>query len=542
MSKSEDNENLSDLMSKIRSGVSSAKKKIFTPTGVLEPVIVNCGKVRADNTTIVAVVCANKLGKTATAINVAKNIFWGAESDYFNYNAYTNWPIVNDSLEQIKAARFAGTTQNMMTSGPIREEILKWWPEGRYTEEKSGKTYYSLIKTDTKWVIDLLTYEQDPLSFEGPVKSFQWLDEPPPHHIIGSVTSRFSSGGLLLFTMTPVGAGVFLDYLDDLREKGADLVTVTGTIWENSKTDGILNSKGEKRGLMSNEQIENYIKTIPLDERDVRIKGISSHKSGKIYPDFDLEYNVVDFDLTEKSVQLGTELWTDLNTWNCYMTIDPHPKYYHCIQWWAVDNNDNHILYNEWPTFDDLGAHYDEVRTSKENNYTIKDMVSIIKTRDGTQYGLKVLDRFVDPWFVSSETVGVTKKSRLIVEEFGNYGITLTTPKREAIAIQRDAVRNRLKWEKTMPMTVHNRPRLFMRGDCSNSIRSISRHHWLEGKEKEAETFKDHNDAMRAFEAGVQRKNYIDPKDMLPDKKQKDKGSWSTYDYYASGIKLVPLG
>ena len=148
---------LRDLKAEVTDGIENMSAPLITPTGVLEPAIeaVGSGEYR-----VVNLQCANKLGKTTLVVNILKNIFWECDKEYFDYPVFHEWPFVNDDGLPIKRARIICTPQNASDSGPIREEIKKWWPKGRYTAQKGGKNYYMNYETDTGWFLDVMTFEQ----------------------------------------------------------------------------------------------------------------------------------------------------------------------------------------------------------------------------------------------------------------------------------------------------------------------------------------------------------------------------------------------
>lgn len=464
----------------------------YEPTGLQEDIIIPFGSLKYD---IVLSICANKVGKSCTAANILKNIFWTPEHRFFNYPAFRNWPYP-------KKGRVTATSKNAATDGPIRAEIESWWPVGRYTADKGGKHYYSSYRTDTGFSFDVMTYEQDSGELEGPLLGWTWSDEPVPAKWVGGILSRFSQGGIWLITATPIECGVFLDTLDDLKEQGKTLIQVTADIYQNSITTGKPNHLDTKRGLMTDEQIQSYVAGIPLDERDARIFGKPSNKSGKIYPMFNQGVHVRDFDLNS----------TYAKKWNCYCVMDPHPKYYPFIQWWAKTPDEKFICYNEWPTHSHLNAYYDEVRDSRICNYSPEHIAEFISILDYTQIGLTISGRCMDPRFAAindGQANGVKNDSLQML--YATHGIYFDTPPFEQIAIQREKIREYLNYNDKMPINQFNEPKIFIMPHCTNTIRSFDRHHWEEGKEKESEDFKDPVDCARYFFAYVEKRGYQDP-------------------------------
>lgn len=526
-----------DLFTSIEDGVKKMISPLMDPTGALEPVIEAVGNALFR---IVNLQCANKLGKTTIVANIFKNIFWDNDERFFNFPAFKEWPFINDDGLPIKRARIICTAANAAEDGPIATEIKKWWPEGRYERSKSGKNYYSKYVTDTGWHIDIMTYDQDPSEFEGPMISLQWCDEPPKPRLMGAIMSRFSKGGILLLSQTPVNAGPFLDVLEDLKDRGTSVKQIEATIWDNSITDGKENSLGTKRGLMTNEEIEEYIKSIPIDERAARIEGKAVGKSGKIYPTFSMDAHIRQYDLDSPAAK----------QWNGYCIMDPHDKYYPFILWVAIlPPNEigkiKHVVYNEWPTYDTLGGYYDEKRKSAVCNLTPEDISKIMKVYDGTQYGIEIMKRGIDPRFARNTESNYSKSVEGIILDYQRYDIDFELPDQKLMSTGRDAIRMDLKYDKGQPSHIYNEPDMVFMPHCQNTIRSVNRHYWddnAKGKEKEAEEFKDPSDCLRMYKALTANAGWKQPRDNNTKKNQHDIITDNIQSEFIQAVSGVGLG
>ncbi|CAK0764248.1 hypothetical protein CCP3SC15_300006 [Gammaproteobacteria bacterium] len=483
--------NLDLFRDEIMRAIDRASRPVYEPTGLQEDIIIPFGSGKYQ---IVLAICANKVGKSCTAINILKNIFWENDPKWFNYPLFNSWPFP-------KRGRITATTKNAAEDGPIYTEILRWWPKGRYTATKAGKHYYSQISTDTGFSGDILTYEQGKDQLEGPLCGWTLSDEPVPASWVGGIMSRFSLGGVWIIAATPIECGVFLDTLGDLKEKGMRIHTVSANIFENSITKGKPNHLKTKRGLMTEEQIKDYVAGIPLDERDARIYGKPSNKSGKIYPMFNLAVHVKDFDLTGSYAK----------RWNCYCAMDPHRKYYPAIQWWAVTPDEKYIVYNEWPTKEHLGAYYDEVRDSRICNFTPDQIAEFIQIQDYAQIGLQMMGRCMDPRFALGNAGEFGNSTDSLQQVYLTHGLKFDIPPVEEISVQRDHIRTLLQYNEKAPVNQYNEPSIYIMPHCLNTIRAFDRIHWEEGKEKEAEDFKDFIDCARYFFAYLGNRRYVDP-------------------------------
>lgn len=469
-------------------GVEKNSAPDYIPTGLQEDIIFWTGKGKHD---IILALHPNDIGKTTAGVNIYKNIIWQHDPIYFEY--WDGYSRFRDKSYQLKKFRIASTPKNLVESAAIQTEIKTWWPKGRYKWTKGGQKFPSQCECDSGWTGDCFSYNQSREDFESIKLSIMWFDEPGRPDLVGACTSRFASDGMLwLITATPVNAGAFLDVIDDISDKGFSVKVkkLTGTADENSIADGKPNHLGTKRGLRTNEEIRKKKETCPRDEYDARILGKANYKSGRIYYDFDRFFHVRDYDLTTKYFQ----------TANCFTVIDPHDKAYPFIQFWAWTSDNVFIQYNEWPTYQELSNNfYDEVRHSLVCNMNVEHFSHIIKIYEGGQYGLKVIDRWLDPRYGKSKEGTVTAPEGF-VSQFKRYNLTFNIPPFQAIEVQRDRIRTLLKHD------VHNSletPNIVIMPHCVNSIRMLERHYWDEANDCETEQYKEGPDCMRILFAGL---------------------------------------
>lgn len=249
---------------------------------------------------------------------------------------------------------------------------------------------------------------------------------------------------------------------------------------------------------------------------------------GRVWPQFDKATHIREF---------PRELISEKAT--CYMSMDPHAHYYPFCVWVALipknqrgewpEDYYKHI-YAEWPTFDDLGDYYHNVRKTLFYKGTLKDMAAEIHAKDGIEYGIKVKKRFIDTrfakgsggWNWSTSTAGV-------VEQFAkneNGGLKFEMPYEKTIDAQREKIKTDMTYNELVEVNQFNEPSFSVDPRCKNVIASLRNHRLEEGSEKESEKYKDPSDALRINYAGFQ--------DLGP-KKEKEKvrsfrggggGSW----------------
>ena len=81
------------------------------------------------------------------------------------------------------------------------------------------------------------------------------------------------------------------------------------------------------------------------------------------------------------------------------------------------------------------------------------------------------------------------------MQELGISGWQI--PDCEQIAIQRINIQSHLNYDKRIQITGVNTPRQYVAKECRNVNRALSRHYWADGKDVEAEDYKDPIDCIR---------------------------------------------
>ena len=481
---------LQDRISKI---VEKEAEPDFVPSGLQEEVIYHTG---AGKYQIIIALHANDAGKTTAGVNICRNIIWKHDEKYFSY--WDGNSIFRDKSWSLKKFRIASTPKNLVETAAIQTEINNWWPRGRYQWSKNGQKFPSQCICDNGWTGDCFSYNQSREDFESIKLSFMWFDEPGRPDLIGACTSRFANDGILwLITATPYKAGAFLDVIDDIASKAINVRVkkITGTADENSITRGRPNHLGTKKGLRTDEEIQNKKDTCPPDEYDARILGKADYKMGRIYYDFDRFFHVRDYDMTTSYFKKA----------NCFTVIDPHDKAYPFVQMWAWMEDGVFIQYNEWPTYEFLGNNfYDELREKTVCNYNIEQISKFIKIYEGEQYGLSIVGRFMDPRF-GKASEGLITNPEGWCSQFIRHGLTFTLPICQKIEIQRDKIRELLQRDKHNPL---EQPKIVLMPHCQNSIRMVERHYWDDEGNFEADQYKEGPDCMRTLHAGIERMKF----------------------------------
>ena len=176
-----------------------------------------------------------------------------------------------------------------------------------------------------KWMLkngssfDILTYEQSVESFEGWKGHIAWFDEPPPRDkYIATLRGLVDYKGRAWLTLTPLNQPWIYD---DIYAKNDKRIFVVSTdIRDNPH--------------LSEEAIKDFEANLSEEEKEARLHGRFMHLTGLVYKEFNPTIHICE------PVDVKP-------TWSSFMAIDPHERMPTAVMWFAVDNNDNHYIYDE---------------------------------------------------------------------------------------------------------------------------------------------------------------------------------------------------
>jgi len=143
----------------------------------------------------------NGTQKTCSLANIAGNLMFGPQNIWFDNRRFRD-------MRKPARIRIIGTPSNI--SGPINEELRKWFPKGRYTTRKEKKSFDFIWEADNGSILDLMTYEQDIGEFAGATLDACLMDEPPRQDIWGETIQRFRQGGYIYCFFTPLHEAGFI--------------------------------------------------------------------------------------------------------------------------------------------------------------------------------------------------------------------------------------------------------------------------------------------------------------------------------------------
>jgi len=248
----------------------------------------------------------NGSSKSATLANVVCNIVCEKKNPYFDFGIFQNWPF-------LKRLRLVSDPTTI--SEKTVPELLKWLPRGRYKATKEKKSYFSKFYfPETDFMLDILSYDQDPKEFESVDLGACLLDEPPPENIFNACLSRLrvGAGGVQCCFFTPLSSAAYLfDRFIEIPSQIAATATFI-TVWDNIEGP-------EARGFLNKATVERMIEAYTEDEKEARIEGKFMHLGGTIFKEFDRTKHVVNLTLPELVQNIPR------HAWRVAYAIDPHP-------------------------------------------------------------------------------------------------------------------------------------------------------------------------------------------------------------------------
>lgn len=458
-----DQEELELILAELERRKADEKCQWFVPNGKQQEFIQQVG---SDKKFILLYVGANGVGKTALLANILANVCYGPQNEYFR-----GLPIF-DNFPYPKRIRIGTESKNVEAIGSIDTEIQTWWPKGRYEGFKNGKLYTSLYKTDTGFLIDKMSFEQETKEWESSTLGMAVFDEPPPKDKFAATVSRMRKGGLIVFFMTPLLNAAWIK--DELVDKEDIKNHVTfADIEDNCKEHGI-------RGILEHSHIQQMIENMDPDEIEARAHGKFMHLANSIFGKaFRRDWHLVSNDLkAPEGAQWG-------------YTIDPAGSKPFAITFWWVDRRGNIVIDDEYPR--------EDFTKMKESKLQLPDYVDMLKT---WEMGKTVNKRIIDRHFANARDYRGKTLMDELEEAFGTCTWENSYSMDKEIESGILKIKSYLKFDHTSPVTSINQPRLLVKARCFNTIRGLER--WSNVvtdkgvvKPDESSPYKDHVDCIR---------------------------------------------
>lgn len=407
---------------------------------------------------------ANGIGKTALIANIMANIIWGPQNRYFDFPLFRQWPYP-------KRLRFVTDPKLVEEIGPLHSEISRWWPRGRYQALKGGKSYYSQYKAG-KFLLDVMSYDQDLKQFEGATLGGIFFDEPPVKAIWNASLARLRMGGVALVFMTPLTQAAW--FFDEVVPRHQEHI-VYGDIEDNCKVHGV-------RGQLEHANIERMVAEMDPEEVEARAHGKAMYLQGLVFKNFEPRAHILPDHITVPS---GAQVW---------QIVDPHgDKPFACI-WGFCDATGTLIQVDEWPNEDFYRMHGCELG--------IEDYKRLFAQKE---QGWHVSKRIMDRHFAEVRTVHTRETLR---EAFAKVGLHYELSYHggtEEIDVGVVKVRDFLSYDASKPIDTLNRPHYYVSPKCVNTIKGFQR--WsIDSKTGDyKDEFKDFMDCVRYWAMGNPR-------------------------------------
>jgi hypothetical protein len=279
-----------------------------------------------------------------------------------------------------------------------------------------------------------MTYNQDPKEFEGFKAHWTWYDEPPKHSIFtANERSLIDYGGRSWMTMTPIRQPWIWDRL--VSKEGIDkrVEVFRMSIWDNAKSHG---------GHLENEFIQQFLDSLPKEEREAREKGDFLHLQGRVFSNW------------QPSPPYWIPYFPPKRDWVRVMGVDPHPRKPIACVWYAI-SPDTDI----WYAYREL---YDErLRTVKDVAQRIYEL----------ERGETVAFRIMDPSGQENERTSGSS----VYEQFADEGLYCELAQKSDKDGRRRILRELLELD-----SVFNTPGLVVMETCPRLRHEFMNHIWDE--------------------------------------------------------------
>jgi len=420
------------------------KYRYYEPSGVGEDFLNAFG---SNDYFILFLSAANGVGKTALATNIIANICFSGNNPWFRGGLFEKW-------QYLKKGRIV--TESDLVEKNVVNELKQWLPRGRYQTKKAGKHFESRWFTDTGFDWDIMTYDQDPMQFEGITLGWAWFDEPPPDLLLKATISRMRKGGIIIITATPISGSAHLydmfangemEVQVQLRE-GEDPVTVKRRVYHlTADVESVCKEHGI-RGHLEHQHIAQMVAEYPEDERQARVYGKFQHLVGLVFKKWNKQVHVIE------------PFALDPREWCVYHSLDPHPRNPDAGIWLAVNRQGTKIVVDEY---------YKNPDTVQDLGYDLKKKHSLYRME--TPYT-------IDP----SATIVDQHTERCLATMLEDEGLNyISASKSRAVADKR--IENALDYREVNGQMIKP-PELYVFSTCQRFIYEVEHWRWQEWKGK----------------------------------------------------------
>jgi len=398
------------------------------------------------------ITAGNGVGKTAMACCILCNIMFENDPIYFGYKLYKDFPFK-------KKFRIASKEKTIKTE--IIPAIKEWFPKGRYEMKKLGKTYESYIETDTGWVGDIMTTDQNVDQYESTTLGLFWGDEEIPLPILDASVYRTRSGGKILLTSTIIdderSAELAERFTKDKyrfynnpitgkKEKVENNNFLVEAVTESACAEhGEPNSKGI-RGHLKHKDIVNMALSGSREAAEQRLTGKMVNQSNKIFKKFNEKVHVIKpFALPQhNSVMCG---------------FDPHDKKPDGLIWLYIDDKNRYFVVGELlEPFDGTAA-----------------LAHTIREREK---GMRIVDRIADPSAWDTNKHAEEENRSVATKLSREHGIHFRKGTRLRAEADKSII-DAINYTEDNDGNILSPPQLYIFSSCTKTIQQIKNYRWV---------------------------------------------------------------
>lgn len=383
---------------------------------------------------IVIALCGNRWGKTECLIAEALSQALG----------YRPWD--NTKTRTPPSKILICVPQFAAISDYIVPKLDKLEPDGFRLPGREGRKYgHAGVESSRHYtngsMIAFASYVQPPEAFQGRDWDFIGLDETVPKEIFDVLLMRtVDRKGKLMMTLTPenMGSAWIFDDIYSMAGKDDTIFQITGASYDNPN--------------IPREELEAMEKRFSPEEREAKLYGKFKHLMGRVYPMYDEEIHCYD----ETKVKIEA-------SWPKGLVIDPHDRKPFAMGWFAVSPSNDIYFFEEWPP-DNFLDH--------KTPHSFDEYVSIIEAIErsipgGTE---SIAWRLIDPNFGRSKKA-VSGQS--VEEAFADYKLYFDSNINDDVTTGHIAVKQKLSYDKTLPRSEINKPKLYFKKGLTNFHRAF---------------------------------------------------------------------
>jgi hypothetical protein len=331
-----------------------------------------CLDLKPQSLTIILALKPNRVGGTHAVMQINSAIKFGSPNnpDFQGAPFGKDWPF-------LKSGRIVSTAENLSDVGALQTALRLAYPPGKYEQSRGvGKGYNSNgVAKDAGWDWDAYTFGQDALSAAGRTLGIVTVSEPLPKALYSECLTRLSGNGVMLIECVQMDLAPWLEELAEdcdgravplelYREDAAgnrtpckdpiDRALLFGSLKLDGKVVGEVRvvrgdvedaCREHSNGHMAHSAIEAMVAGWPAEEREARRTGKPMKLSGRIFPNW-TEHNEL-----EEIPEWHRKQWDEGNVVISNL-LDPHDAKPWAIGWFATYQNDDVIMFQEWPDFD----------------------------------------------------------------------------------------------------------------------------------------------------------------------------------------------